>query len=161
MSTLERWLSAAVVTVLISGGLLLYGRSLLIDAEKRGFDRAVAQQHERENEALEKALADRDRLAKELEGVTRDAREKTVALGDAQLAAADVGRRLQLALAALRRGAQCPATAAPGGTPAQAAERVLADVQQRLDAAAERIARFADQSHIAGVACERSYDALK
>jgi hypothetical protein len=33
-------------------------------------------------------------------------------------------------------------------------------VQRRLDDAADQLARFADASHTAGLACQRSYEAL-
>ena len=78
--------------------------------------------------------------------------------------AADTSRRtagrLQAELAAYRARTCGSAAPAQGGEAAAAAERVLAEVQRRLDEAADRIAGFADQAHTAGLACQRSYDAL-
>jgi hypothetical protein len=61
--------------------------------------------------------------------------------------------------------ARCRASAsnpAPVGAsaPADPAPDLLADVQRRLDEATDGVGRFADQSHIAGTTCERSYQAL-
>lgn len=78
--------------------------------------------------------------------------------------AADAGVSLRRRIAALTAG--CRATAsdsAPAGSspPADTTADLLADVQRRLDAAQDEIARHADEAHIAGRACERAYDALK
>ncbi len=51
-------------------------------------------------------------------------------------------------------------TAVPGRPPAATTSDLLAVVQQRLGEARTGIARFADTAHIAGNACEASYDAL-
>jgi hypothetical protein len=66
--------------------------------------------------------------------------------------------RSQLAGAACARVAQ-PA-AAGGGQAADAAASVLADVQRRLAQAEDRTVEFADASRRAGLACERSYEAV-
>lgn len=142
-------------------GFQWYIGSVESAADKVGYDRAVGEYRERENKALKDALADKARLENELQGVSRDAREKTAALVGAQRAAVDAGERLRRALAALRRGAQCPAATSGGSPAADPTDSVLADVQRRLDEYQETVAGFADASRIAGLACERSYDALK
>lgn len=53
-----------------------------------------------------------------------------------------------------------PATAASGSAPAPDSLDVLADVLGRADDRAQALAAYADQARIAGLACERSYDAL-
>ena len=67
-----------------------------------------------------------------------------------------------VALAAARRS--CPAasgsTAAVGSPPADPAGDLLAELQRRLDEAADGIAAHADAARIAGQACQQSYDAL-
>jgi len=50
--------------------------------------------------------------------------------------------------------------ASAAGTPAGDPVGVLADVLDRADARAGELADFADRSRIAGLACERAYDAL-
>jgi hypothetical protein len=80
-------------------------------------------------------------------------------------AAAAAGRSLRAYTARLLaacggRPAADPAVAVPGAAASSPAD-LLAFVQRRLDEAADRTARFADESHAAGRACERSYDSLR
>lgn len=86
-------------------------------------------------------------------------RTKAAAAG---AAAASMGRKLRdaqsAAIASLRA---CKGSgAASAGAPADTTERVLADMQRRLDEATDGIARFADESRGAGLTCERIYDSL-
>ncbi len=78
-------------------------------------------------------------------------------------AAADSGQLLRARLAELTacpgRSTEAAGTGA-GGETAPATAGLLADVQRRLDEAANRIAQFADESRVAGQACERSFDAV-
>lgn len=76
-------------------------------------------------------------------------------------AAHSAGERLRLRLAAAERGrtAGDPAAAGASAT-ADAPGLVPYDVFESVRAAGERLAGYADQSRIAGQACERSYDAL-
>ena len=76
--------------------------------------------------------------------------------GDAR----DAGERLRKQLAVTRAAACKNPTTPGGGTPANTAPDLLADVQRRLDEATDGIARFADSAHNAGRACERSADAI-
>jgi hypothetical protein len=75
--------------------------------------------------------------------------------------AAAAGDRLRVRLSQL---ATCAAgsTEAPGaparGASAPTAAGMLADVQRRLDAFTDTVARFADTAHIAGKTCEQQYD---
>lgn len=78
-------------------------------------------------------------------------------------AAADAGQRLRDRLAGLTTScgaAPSGAAAAGPGAPARTAADLLADVQRRLDEAADGIARHADAARAAGTACQRAYDAL-
>lgn len=77
-------------------------------------------------------------------------------------AAADAGRRLREQLATFPSCRAAPHDsdpAAPGHT-AQSAAHVLADVQLRLDEAADAIARFADEAHASGLACQQIHQGL-
>jgi len=78
-------------------------------------------------------------------------------------AASDAGVSLRRRIAALTAGCRAPASdPAPAGSspPADASADLLADVQRRLDEAADGIAQHADAARIAGRGCERAYDAL-
>ena len=77
--------------------------------------------------------------------------------------AADAGVSLRQRIAALTAGCRAGASdSAPAGSspPADASADLLADVQRRLDEAADGIAQHADAARIAGWGCERAYDAL-
>ncbi|MBX3610409.1 MAG: DUF2514 family protein [Hydrogenophaga sp.] len=107
--------------------------------------------------------AERDQQQRRIAALTKEAedahvREQT-ARRDAD-AARTSGERLRAQLSAVRAAACRGAAASAPGPAADATERMLADVQRRLDEAADGIARFADLAHSAGIACQRSYDAL-
>ena len=93
-----------------------------------------------------------DRLGRErlrLEGLSRRLRHP--------------GERLRQRVAELTAGCRRAAgsAAVTGASPtARSGVDLLADVQRRLDEAAGRIARHADEARAAGLACERAYGAL-
>lgn len=97
-----------------------------------------------------------------LAGISIDAK-KSLDAANAAARASDVvadGLRKQLSqyVAAARHSA-----ASSGGTPAGGGADpldLLAGLFSRADQAAGDLAKFADAAHIAGLACERSYDAL-
>lgn len=105
-----------------------------------------------------------NRQAEESNRRAVDAQTQLEAANRAAAGARDAGERLRVALAAARTGAHlCPASTAPA-TPASSAaadatERVLTDVQRRLDDAQDAVARHADASRIAGLTCQSAYDA--
>jgi hypothetical protein len=112
-------------------------------------------------EAIAKAEAatraeERRKTAAVQEIANETARRLEVARADAD-AAATAGRRLRDAIATLRLN--CAATAGRGDAAGAAAD-LLADVQRRLDEAADSIAGFADRAHAAGIGCERAYKAV-
>lgn len=78
-------------------------------------------------------------------------------------AARDTAARLRArvdALIASGRESRCDPAAAAAGPSTDDAIGVLADVLSRADARAGLLADFADRTHIAGQACERSYNSL-
>lgn len=110
------------------------------------------------------ARATEQRWAASMEEISNDARAQIeLAQADAD-AAALAGQRLRDRVAELtaacRRPASNPATASTGPA-TDATAGLLADMQRRLDEAADRIARHADDARAAGVACERAYGALR
>lgn len=67
-----------------------------------------------------------------------------------------------------RLAAQCAGSAAPvdpaasaPGSPATGPGLVLADMLFRLEGRGRELAAYADQARAAGIACQRSYDALR
>lgn len=119
-----------------------------------------AQAEEQARKASEDARAEEQRRQAEQTKVVADAQKQAQSALAAASAARSVGERLREQLAASRREA-CGNPAPPPGSPATPTTTdLLADVQRRLDEAQDGIALHADQSRIAGLACERAYQAL-
>lgn len=129
----------------------------------------VRAEHERVRGALavieteEKYRSEEQRRAKAQKDID-DESHRMAATARADLASADAAR-VRLLQRVRTAGAQ--ATGTPGhpapvvvGSPAGDPIGVLADVLGRADARAGLLADFADRAHAAGIACERSYDAL-
>ena len=119
-----------------------------------------------EREAREAVLAARNEERRRTAEVQKAADEAHESLARARadaVAATDAGQRLRDRIATL--AATCGRAAsdtgpAGSGTAAIATADLLADVQRRLDEAANGIAAHADAAMAAGLACERSYKAL-
>jgi hypothetical protein len=97
-----------------------------------------------------------------LTGISIDAKktaDTAVAAARASDAASDLLRKQFAAFTASVRSSAAPSGSTPtyGGTDAL---DLLTGLLGRIDDAAGRLAEFADAAHIAGLACERSYDAL-
>lgn len=151
-----RWiLYAAFIAALVLGYEALAERH-----REQGREEIRAEHATQALQEAERRRAEERRRAAAHQEIVNEAQKQTDrARSDAAAARAAAGR-LQAELAAYR-GRTCPNPATgDGGEAAAATERMLADVQRRLDDAADRIAGFADQSRIAGLACELKYDAL-
>lgn len=113
--------------------------------------------------ADEQARAEEQRRTAEVQKAADEAYQAMERARADAAAAADAGSRLRQHIATLtatcRRTASNTATAS-AGAPTDTTADLLARVQQRLDDAAEQLARFADDTHTAGRACQQSYDAL-
>ena len=161
------WLVAAVVTALL---VALAGQTYRLTAEQRDHSKTRQEYAEKIStlerqgrEAVEAARAEEKRRQADLEAIVNETEQKL----DAALAdrndARDAGQRLRDQIAALT--GSCRRTGS-NTVPAQAGQAadptgdLLADVQRRLDEAANGIAEYADRAHTAGSACERSYDSL-
>ena len=155
---LSGWMVAGWQTHKIAGEQLAHAKTRQARAEQ------VADLHRAGREAVEQARAEEQRRFEALQGVIDETEQKLArARADAD-AAADVGQRLRAQLSATLagscRGAGGYSGAAGAGPAADATLNLLADMQRRLDEASDGIARFADQAHGAGAACERSYRSL-
>ena len=159
---LYRWAAIALAIALGALTLAAWDSARLKRADAAGYKRAQSEYQARELAAVNAARAEEARRTAAVQKEADHARQDlTRAQADAA-AAADAGQRLRAAIAAARRS--CPAAsgapAAVGSPPADPAEGVLADVQRRLDEAADGIAAHADAARIAGQACQRAYNAL-
>lgn len=156
----------ALIGALMIAGLQTYRLALEQVAHAGTLRRHAEQLREQEQtarEAVTKARAEGERrYANLMEIATNAQAELDRARADAA-GAADAAGRLRQRIAAIT-AARCPApgdTATAGSSPpADPAVDLLADVQRRLDDAADGIARHADHARAAGAACERAFDAL-
>ncbi|WP_342049860.1 MULTISPECIES: DUF2514 family protein [unclassified Cupriavidus] len=136
------------------------------DAEIERINSSVAQERQRQALAQVKAVNDarieeQRRTAAQTEIANAAKKEADGARADAD-AAGDAADRLrqrveQLLTAARAAGNTASASA---GAPAGAPLGMLADVLERADRRAGILAAYADQAHVAGLACERAYDSL-
>ncbi len=113
-------------------------------------------------EAVDQArLEEQRRTAAQTKATNEAIQQAEQARADAR--AADAARRELLARAtALANSSRRPGDsgAVDGGAPTGDPGHLLADVLGRADAWAGELAQYADAARIAGLACERSYDAL-
>jgi hypothetical protein len=110
-------------------------------------------------ELLARYQSQTESLQKEAENAKK---QRDKAKSDAAINA-DVGNKLRAKLAAARANycAKAEDTSTDNGSQAAGPAINLFDyVQRRLDEATDTVAEFADRSHIAGSACERSYDTV-
>lgn len=88
-------------------------------------------------------------------------RSQAIQVAAARAAAAHDSLRSELArIAARGRAAAADPEAGPESQAAGAAAAMLADLLDRCSARRRELAEFADRAHSAGLACQRSYDAL-
>jgi hypothetical protein len=113
--------------------------------------------------AVEDARTEEQRRYTALQGVIDEAEQKLARANADADAASDAGERLRKRLSELAGSCRIGPShsSAPGaGQAADATGDMLADLQRRLDEAANGIAKFADSAHTAGIACQSSYGAL-
>lgn len=165
--SLPWWAKAVLATILlgvITWGIHLYNESLRDEGRaeiQAVLDKVKADQTAKLAELTAEYRAKEQAWQTEKEGITRDARNKLKNAQAALPAAVAAGDELRDRIAQLTSECSTPASApspGPGSPPASTTDALLADVQRRLDKAAEELAGYADASRIAGQACELSYD---
>lgn len=163
---LARALPWLLAVALGAAGLQTYRLALEQSAHARTQREHVQQLSALEHAAGEAVAAARTEENRRFAALWETLNETQAALDRAQsdaAAASDAGVSLRRRVAALTAGCRAPAsdpTPAGGSPPADASADLLADVQRRLDEAADGIAQHADAARIAGRGCERAYDAL-
>jgi hypothetical protein len=153
---------------LLLGGLVAYGggrwQQSHADAAKYEADRTKAALSAAVDQvrAVERARDEEQRrTAAQTEIANAAIQNAKSAQADARIA--DAARRELLArvTALVNASRSAGNTNAVGGGPSAGdAAGLLADVLGKIDQRAQELAEFADAAHIAGQACERSYDAL-
>lgn len=136
---------------------------LVAKGDAQGYARAVAEYKDRELQAVRAARAEEQRKTQAVKEIADEAHQQLLAVRNAHADAERAGQRLRAQLAAATRAlsarASDPAPAA-GSAPADTTGDLLADLQRRLDEAADATIRFADESRVSGLGCERAYDAV-
>lgn len=162
------WAVGIVVAALLAA---LVWQTLQLEAERgahqktiAGHATQVAEMERLARQAVTEARAEEQRRAAALEVAINETEDQLARARADNDAARDAGERLRNQIAAIT--ARCRAATTGTGT-AQAGPAtgttadLLADVQRRLDEAADGIAGFADRAHAAGSACERIYLEMK
>ena len=123
-------------------------------------DRASWEKQSRQDS--ERARATEQHWIKQLAEIDANGQKDLAQAKADAVAAVDAGSKLRARIAALTANLKAGADTATADQrkAANTAADMLARVQLRLDQAADGIAGFADQSHLAGIACERSYEAV-
>ena len=150
---------AAIGAVLVVGAAAALQTYRLHNAETELLTQRVDWQRESAR-AVQASIDEGTRRTAAVQKEVEDARKKVNDLEGAVAGAADAGGRLREQLANARRASCVDPSTASGGLAAEATERVLADVQRRLDEAQERVAQYADRTRIASETCASSYQAL-
>jgi hypothetical protein len=159
----------AVAALAIAAGSFIAGWSANGWRTDSRIDRLIAQQaEERGAQAHAVVIAtnsarmeEQRRIAEQTEianAATKDAQSARMAARDAHAAANRLRQRVTELVAASRTGGH--SATALGGASTDDPIGVLADVLGRADRRAGILAEYADSARIAGVACERAYDAL-
>jgi hypothetical protein len=160
LPTHYRWLIGLAAIAAAVLAFNTWRAHLVAEADQAGYARALAEYTAQDLQAVNAARAEEHRRAQALQGVI-DATESTLARARADHAAAvAAGQRLRAQLDAARCGTGRGAAASGTSPSTQPAADLYAGVQRRLDEAADGIARHADESRIAGLACERAYSSL-
>lgn len=123
----------------------------------------IADMERAASEAVKAARTEEKRRTAEVQKAADEAHESLARARADAVAATDAGQRLRNRIAAVTAscgGATGHTGPAGSGTPAVTTADLLADVQRRLDEAANGIAQHADAARAAGLSCQRSYDAL-
>lgn len=159
------WARWAILAALLAafGGFSFY-RGAAFEQHRRDAQDAIrdAAAMKTQVAAVTAARTEEHRKTEAVQGVANEIRKQLDVAAAAAPATRAAGERLRDQLAAAcpaNRASTQPATA-DGSKTADTARSVLADVQGRLAEAENRTIEFADQSRIAGLGCERIYEAL-
>lgn len=167
LELVPRWVLAALVAALsvlavVNQAQLGNARAALAtEKAERAADELAATQAVAKQLAANLAETERRNAAqKEIDDAALQDRVRAEADHASQLSAAD--RLLQRAKARAAGGCSAPSgtQAVEPGAPAESTTDLLIDVQRRVGEVAGQLAAFADQSRIAGLACERAYESL-
>ena len=154
------WVWLLIVLIAVLAGALIYQTLALADA--RQLHAQYVADAERDARARsEAARAVEQRRQNDINRMRNDAQNQIKAAADDAAVAASTADSLQQQVSKLLAGrSACNSRVAQGSETIADLTTVLADLRRRADERAGELARIADESRIAGQACERAYDAI-
>lgn len=159
------WAWWVLALAVVAGGQQLRVLSVQSDASKAQADLANyrTEVSERDRRAAMALIQENQRRQAATEKADAEAQEQLAAARTDAERAGSALERLQQRLAAAEQRSRDAGNAitAQLSQAAEGAARVRADVLGRVGEAAQLYARVADERGIAGLACEKSYDAVK
>ncbi len=154
------WVWAVALLIAVLAGALVYQTLALANA-RTDHAEYVAKIEKAASEATDAARAEEQRRQREINQVRNDAQHQIKAAADDAAVAAATADSLQQQVDTLLAGRRaCDTRVAQGSATVRDLTAVLADLRRRADERAGELARIADESRIAGRACERAYDSL-
>lgn len=120
-----------------------------------------AEQAQAVTDAVTQARSEEQRRINTLEVIADDTRNKLDAAHADAATARTAAAGLRQQLADYRQRNACSPAATGGSTPTEDPLVLLSELLSRADERAGELAEFADRAHIAGRACEASYDSLR
>lgn len=154
------WVWAIVLLIALLAGALVY-QTLELAAARADHARYVADVEKAKAEAGDAARAEEQRRQREINQVRNDAHDQIKAAATDAAVAASTADSLQQQVDKLLAGRRiCDSRVAKGSQAVRDLTAVLADLRRRADERAGELARIADESRIAGLACEKAYLSL-
>ncbi|MEG5263216.1 DUF2514 family protein [Pseudomonas sp. JDS28PS106] len=154
------WVWAIVLLIVLLAGALVY-QTLELAAVRADHVRYVSAVEAAMTEAANAARAEEQRRQREINQVRNDAQDQIkAAAADAALAASTADSLQQQVDKLLAGRRTCDSRVAEGSQTIRDLTTVLADLRRRADERAGELAAAADASRIAGLTCEKAYEAL-
>ena len=154
------WVWANVLLIALLAGALVY-QTLELAAARTDHARYVSGVETAAAEAASAARAEEQRRQREINQVRTDAQDQIKAAAADAALAASTADSLQQQVDKLLAGRRiCDSRVAEGSQTIRDLTTVLANLRRRADERAGELARIADESRIAGLTCEKAYDAL-
>ena len=159
------WIAGAVLVLAVGGvqQVRVYGLQSQLETERSSFSNYRSEVAERDRRAAMFVIQENQRRQAATEKADAEAQKQLAAArGDAERAGSALERlKLRLAAAEQRSRDAGNSITAQLGQAAEGAARVRADVFGRIGEAAQLYAGVADERGIAGLACQKAYDAVR